>query len=280
VFNKNSDKNSSERRVGLLIQYDGTNYSGWQKQKNKIRTIQETIENEIKKLDNNANINLVGAGRTDAGVHASGQVAHFDCSGFLPDGKWAPALNGRLPNSIRILESVSRPSSWHACYSAILRRYRYTIYNGIKPNIFLDPWVWHKYKCRLNEKIIKSAIQDLRGFHDFAAFCKAGSKRKHTWTTIHDIQIERKGDLLFFEIQASGFIYGMVRLLVGQLVLVGEEKLSPEKFRERWVNKLRDDIKESAPANGLCLIRIGYIEPVFSIIQDTFPKYILNFKNS
>ena len=201
------------KRVGLCIQYDGSQFCGWQKQI-KGNSVQGCLEEAISDLDGYRPIKVIAAGRTDAGVHAAGQVVHFDCSGYIPSHKWAAALNGRLPKTIRIRESVGRPKDWHACYSAVYRRYRYTIYNGLTPNLFLAPWTWHRYSFRLDEKLMRLALKELIGFYDFGAFQRAGSKRSNSFTTIQDVLIERQGDLVNIEIQASGFLYGMVRLLV------------------------------------------------------------------
>tara|TARA_Y100001968_G_scaffold21904_1_gene17344 strand:+ start:22819 stop:23670 length:852 start_codon:yes stop_codon:yes gene_type:complete len=264
------------KRVGISLQYDGSKFCGWQKQKIGV-SVQSCIQEAIEELDPFRPVNAIAAGRTDAGVHAAGQVVHFDCSGYIPPKSWASALNGRLPKSIRIRESVLRPNDWHACHSAIYRRYRYTIYNGCTPNLFLAPWSWHRYRFFLDEKLMKSALNELIGFHDFAAFQKAGSQRSSSWTTVQDVKLERNGDLINIEIQASGFLYGMVRLLVGQLVAVGEHKLNLDEFKKRWLQTDRDQIREAAPAHGLCLIRAGYKEFIFtkSAWYDTFPQYSL-----
>ena len=117
------------KRVALVIQYDGTDFCGWQRQ-NKVVTVQQTLENSLKELSSE-NIKTFAAGRTDAGVHASGQVVHFDTDSVIPSNRWADALNGRLPDSIRVLESVAAPDDWHACFSAMYRHYRYIINNGL-----------------------------------------------------------------------------------------------------------------------------------------------------
>ena len=197
-------------------------------------------------------------------MHAAGQVVHFDCIGPIPAHKWAPALNGRLPASIRVRESVERPADWHACYDAIYRRYRYTIHNGRRPNLFLSAWSWHRYQLRLDEISMRTALEGMLGRHDFGAFMKAGSRRADAITTVQDVLVERQGDMLRVEIQASGFLYGMVRLLMAQLVAVGEHRLSLEHFERRWRERRRCDVKEAAPGQGLCLLRAGYQDEIFS----------------
>ena len=250
-------------RIALSLQYDGSEFCGWQRQRNGL-SVQAVLENAIEQLDPHRPIQCFAAGRTDAGVHAAGQVVHFDCIGPIPSHKWAPALNGRLPNSIRVRESVSRPAEWHACYDAVCRRYRYTIHNGRRPNLFLTPWSWHRYQLRLDEIRMRTALEGMLGWHDFGAFMKAGSRRANAFTTVQDVLVERHGDMLTVEIQASGFLYGMVRLLMAQLVAVGEHRLSLKNFERRWRERRRCEVKEAAPGRGLCLLRAGYAEEIFS----------------
>ena len=264
------------KRIALVIQYEGSGFCGWQSQ-NNLKTIQGTLEEKITELDPQRPIKVIAAGRTDSGVHASGQVVHFDSSGPIPIYQWSSALNGRLPTSIKVLEAVKVPLDWHACYSAKFRRYRYSIFNGIHPNLFLQKISWHRYRKKLSEHLMKDALDDLVGFHDFAAFQKAGSNRSHSFTTVQEVSIERTGDILSLEIQASGFLYGMVRFLVSQLVAVGENRLTVEEFKNRWKQGLRSEVKEAAPPHGLCLIRVGYEEQIFSQSRsfDTFPSFSL-----
>ncbi len=264
------------KRIALVIQYDGSNFKGWQNQKNLV-TVQGTLEKKIADLDPFRPVKVIAAGRTDSGVHASGQIVHFDCSGPIPTHKWTSALNGRLPASIKVLEAVNVPNNWHACYSAKYRRYRYSIFNGSYPNLFLQNISWHRYRSRLDIKLMGEALSDLLGFHDFAAFQRAGSSRSNSMTTVQDVSISRHGDVVTVEIQATGFLYGMVRLLMGQLVAVGEKRLSLENFINRWRHGLRSEVKEAAPPHGLCLIRVGYEEKLFSKEKsfDTFPSFSL-----
>ena len=251
------------RRIALCLQYEGSAFCGWQRQRNG-HSVQAALEAAIEQLDPVRPIQTFAAGRTDAGVHAAGQVVHFDCSDRIPANKWAPALNGRLPATIRVRESVLRPSDWHACYSATYRRYRYTIHNGRRPNLFLSPWTWHRYHHRLDESRMRDALAGMVGLHDFSAFMRAGSRRAHARTTVQEVEVVRQGDLLRVEIQASGFLYGMVRLLMAQLVAVGEHRLAVNDFELRWRQRRRWEVKEAAPGHGLCLLRAGYGEEIFS----------------
>ena len=251
------------RRIALSLQYEGSHFCGWQRQRNG-RSVQAVLEAAVAELDPLRPIQTFAAGRTDAGVHAAGQVVHFDCQGPIPARKWAPALNGRLPNTIRVRESVAVPLDWHACYCATYRRYRYTIHNGRRPNLFLTPWAWHRYQMRLDAIRMDAALQGMLGLHDFSAFMRAGSRRANALTTVQEVLVDRQGDMIRVEIQASGFLYGMVRLLMAQLIAVGEHRLSVSGFEQRWRERRRHEVREAAPAHGLCLLRAGYEQEMFT----------------
>ncbi|HCA61439.1 MAG TPA: tRNA pseudouridine(38-40) synthase TruA, partial [Synechococcales bacterium UBA8647] len=232
------------QRIALCLQYDGGPFCGWQRQPQH-RSVQQSLDEAIEALDPlPAGIaaklsRTIAAGRTDTGVHAAAQVVHFDCHGPIPAARWAPALNGRLPGSIRVRASAAVAADWHACFSATYRRYRYCIYNARRPNLFLSPFSWHRYQWRLQDHLMQELLQELLGHHDFSAFQRAGSQRAHARTTVQEVSLQREGDILTLEIQASGFLYGMVRLLVGQLVAAGEGRISPEQFRQRWREQRR-----------------------------------------
>jgi tRNA pseudouridine38-40 synthase len=264
------------RRIALCLQYEGSAFCGWQRQP-RDPSVQETLEAAIAQLDGHRPAMAVAAGRTDSGVHAAGQVVHFDAAGPIPAQRWPAALNGRLPPSIRVRAATEVPADWHACFSAVYRRYRYTLYNARTPNLFLAPWTWHRYQRRLDDQLMARALQDLLGEHDFAAFERAGSSRSHSRTTVQEVSLVRRGDLVEVEIQASGFLYGMVRLLMGQLVAIGEGRLSLEAFQRRWRSQAREEVKEAAPPQGLCLLRVGYPSEVFprAAWYDSQPRYLL-----
>lgn len=264
------------RRIALCLQYDGSAFCGWQRQP-RDPSVQETLEVALAQLDPHRPASVVAAGRTDSGVHAAAQVVHFDALGPIPPHRWPAALNGRLPASIRVRAAAAVGSDWHACFSASYRRYRYTIYNGRTPNLFLAPWSWHRYQIRLDEQRMRQALLAMLGRHDFAAFERAGSSRSHSVTTLQEVAIVRRGDLIEVELQASGFLYGMVRLLMGQLVAVGEGRLSLEALERRWRSRARDEVKEAAPPQGLCLLRVGYPQQVFpgTAWYDCQPRYLL-----
>ncbi len=261
-------------RVALVIQYLGTHFHGWQRQLQQ-RTVQEEIEKAISVILG-YQVTLHGAGRTDSGVHAAAQVAHFDATGRIPAEKWATVLNSYLPKDILIRASAGVSNSWHARFGAAYRRYRYTLYTEDRPNLFVRPFSWHYYYAPLDEALIQAALKPLMGKHHLAAFHRAGSKRKHSWVEVQAAECYRSGSFLHIEIQADGFLYGMVRLLVGMLVEVGSQERSLSNFTEIWTYQHREKVKYAAPPQGLCLLRVGYPDFPFpqEVWYDTLPKLV------
>lgn len=263
------------QRVALVIQYLGTHFHGWQRQPQH-RTVQEDIETAIASVLNRP-VTLHGAGRTDSGVHAAAQVAHFDAASVIPPHRWRDILNTRLPGDVLIRASALVERTWHARFSASWRRYRYTLYTDPCPNLFVRPFSWHYYNAPLDESLIQAALQPLLGRHHLAAFHRAGSSRPHSWVEVQAADCVRRGSLVQIEIQASGFLYGMVRLLVGMLVDVGRGARSPADFTQLWQQQRREEVRYAAPPQGLCLLRVGYPEFPFSpeIWFDSQPQFCL-----
>lgn len=275
-YQSSINNRESVSRVALVIQYLGTRFHGWQRQA-KGRTVQEEIEKVLSQVMKHP-VTLHGAGRTDSGVHAAAQVAHFEHKTPIPAERWSDILNGRLPEDILIRASAPVAQNWHARFSASWRRYRYTIYTERRPNLFVRPFCWHYYHVPLNESLIQQALNPLIGNHHLAAFCRANSARINSWVDVQAAECYRQGQFIHIEIQANGFLYGMVRLLVGLLVQVGNQELEPADFTRIWVEQRRSEVKYAAPARGLCLLRVGYPEFPFSeeVWFDTQPKYVLN----
>lgn len=249
---------SSTQRVALVIQYLGTHFHGWQLQPHQ-RTVQAEIEAALAGVLGQP-IRIHAAGRTDTGVHAAAQVAHFDAPARIPAYRWASILNSRLPSDILIRGSAAVQPTWHARFSAISRRYRYTLYTDPTPNLFVRPLTWHYYYEPIQEQWIQEAMEPLLGRHHLAAFHRAGSSRPHSWVEVQAVECKRQGPFVAIEIQASGFLYGMMRLLVGLLVQVGRGVQTPISFTEIWKAQHREQVKYAAPAQGLCLLRVGYPE--------------------
>jgi tRNA pseudouridine38-40 synthase len=271
-----TDNPRSIQRVALVIQYLGTNFHGWQRQPNQ-RTVQEEIETAISTVLERP-VTLHAAGRTDAGVHAAAQVAHFDAPGPIPAHRWASVLNSRLAKDILIRASAKVEPTWHARFSASWRRYRYTLYTDPTPNLFVRPFAWHYYHAPVDESLIQTALTPLIGRHHLAAFHRAGSARPHSWVDVQAAECQRSGPLIYIEVQASGFLYGMMRLLVGLLVQVGCGERPIDNFTDIWVNERREMVKYAAPAQGLCLLRVGYSEFPFppEVWYDTQPKLVIS----
>ncbi|PSB14414.1 tRNA pseudouridine(38-40) synthase TruA [filamentous cyanobacterium CCP1] len=272
----NIQSSENRQRVALVIQYLGTRFHGWQRQLNQ-RTVQEEIEQAIESVLGH-HVTLHAAGRTDAGVHAAAQVAHFDAVTPIPAHRWASVLNSRLSDDINIRASTAVDASWHARFSALWRRYRYTIYTDARPNLFVRPYVWHYYHAPLDATLIQAALRPLVGRHHLAAFHRAGSKRPHSWVDVQAAECIRSGSFVHIELQASGFLYGMVRLIVGMLVEVGSGERSLNSFTEIWMQQRRDMVKYAAPPQGLCLLRVGYPDFPFApdIWYDTQPKFVFS----
>ncbi|PZO59340.1 MAG: tRNA pseudouridine(38-40) synthase TruA [Phormidesmis priestleyi] len=272
---KLSPDQQSKQRVALVIQYQGSAFHGWQRQ-SKDRTVQADIEEAIAAVIG-YHTPLQGAGRTDTGVHAAAQSAHFDAPSVIPAERWASILNDRLSNDIVVRASAQVADGWHAQFSAEWRRHRYTFYTSRYPNLFVQPFVWHYYYQPLDESLMLKALTPLVGYHNLAAFHRAGSDRAHSWVEMQAVECDRSGHFVQIELQAKGFLYGMVRLIVGLIVQVGERSLSPEGFTHIWQNQRRDLVKYSAPPQGLCLLRVGYPDFPFSpeVWVNTQPHYSL-----
>ena len=266
---------SNCQRVALVIQYLGACFFGWQRQ-TKGRTVQSVIESVIESVTGET-VTVHCAGRTDSGVHAAGQVAHFDTCSPIPAHRWMQVLNGRLPDDVLIRASAQVDRDWHARFSADYRRYRYTLYTDALPNLFLAPHVWHYYQAPLDADLIQAALNPLVGHHHLSAFERAGSDRPHSWVDVHEVQCQRRGPFVEIEVQAKGFLYGMMRFLVGMAVRVGEGSLSLEDFEQIWQQEQREQVKHSAPAKGLCLLRVGYPDSPFphSAWYNSQPLYVL-----
>jgi tRNA pseudouridine38-40 synthase len=274
-----SRQQNQTQRVALVIQYLGTRFHGWQRQKGQ-RTVQEEIETAIATVLG-YHVTLHGAGRTDSGVHAAAQVAHFQATTLIPAHRWAKVLNGYLPPDVLIRASASVSESWHARFSAVYRRYRYTIYTEQLPNLFAQAFSWHYYYAPLDESLMTSALIPLLGKHHLSAFQRAGSVRSHSWVEVQAVECHRSGSFIHIEIQANGFLYGMVRLLIGMLVEVGSGQRALDSFTDIWQQERREEVKYSAPAQGLCLLRVGYTDFPFpeKIWYDTQPYLVMGYES-
>ncbi len=241
--------------IKLTIQYEGTNYIGWQKQL-KGDSIQGEIEKAIKNITGEE-VNLIASGRTDSGVHALGQVANFLTNSSIPPDKFKYALNTKLPEDISIIESEEVPCDFHARYDAIGKRYMYLIYNNPIRNPIYRRFVYH-IPYPLDYENMKEGVKYLIGTHDFAAFMASNSSVENTIRTINNAYLSRKNELILFRIEGNGFLYNMVRIIVGTLIEIGRGKLKPYDISHIIESKNRKLAGPTASSQGLFLERVYY----------------------
>lgn len=243
------------KRVKLTVAYDGTNYCGWQVQPNGI-TVQEVLNQCLSEFIGE-NIETIGASRTDAGVHALGNVAVFDTEMRMPGDKFSFALNQRLPEDIRIQKSEEVDADFHPRYVKSQKTYEYRILNCRFP-IPTERFYSHFTYIPLDVDKMKEAASYLIGEHDFKSFCGTGAQVKTTVRTVKEIQIEKSGDRITIRITGEGFLYNMVRIIAGTLMDIGGGLYPPEKMKEILEAKDRKKAGPTAPARGLTLMKIQY----------------------
>jgi tRNA pseudouridine38-40 synthase len=244
------------RNIRLTIEYDGTNYHGWQKQPNGL-TVQEVLETTIKQISEEE-VNLIGSGRTDAGVHALEQVANFKTGTNIPAFKLALAINSLLPHDISVIGAEEVSINFHSQYDAISKTYIYKILNRKHRTAIHFNRVW----CvtdKLNIAEMNKAARGLIGKHDFKVFSKSSSSVKTTLREIHYARfISTNNEEIEFHITSNGFLKGMVRMIVGTLVNVGKQRLSANDFKSILISGEKNKYVKSAPAHGLYLAKVEY----------------------
>lgn len=243
------------KRVKLTVAYDGTNYCGWQIQPNGV-TVQEVLNQQLSELTGE-NVETIGASRTDAGVHALGNVAIFDTNMRMPGEKFSYALNQRLPEDIRIQKSEEVSPQFHPRYTKSEKTYEYRILNRKFP-IPTERLYAHFTYLPLDVEKMRRASAYLTGEHDFKSFCGSGAQVKTTVRTIKSIDITETGDLITIRVTGNGFLYNMVRILAGTLMEVGAGKYPPEHVGEILEACDRKQAGPTAQARGLTLIKIEY----------------------
>jgi tRNA pseudouridine38-40 synthase len=243
------------RRLALILEYDGTAYAGWQRQPSA-PTIQGVLENTLASLVQ-ASCPVVGAGRTDAGVHALGQVAHFATSSALPPGRMRDALNALLPSDIVVREAVEVVPDFHARRDARLRVYRYALLLRPRRSTLLRRYA-HHVAVPLDLESMQAGAAALAGRHDFAAYRVTGTSTASMVCTVRAIRVERRGDLGILTIASDRFLRQMVRRIVGTLLMVGRGALSPEAVPAILQSRDNQRAGPPAPAHGLYLVRVVY----------------------
>lgn len=243
------------KRIKLVTAYDGTNYHGSQIQNNG-ETIEGVLKAELSSLLNEE-INLIGASRTDAGVHARGNVYVFDTDSRIPPEKFTYALNARLPEDIRIQDSCEVPLEFHPRHQDTVKTYEYRILNRKLPLPEHRLYAHFTYED-LNVEKMNEACKYFLGEHDFASFCAAGSQVESTVREIYDLLVKKEGELLTISVTGNGFLYNMVRIIAGTLLKVGGGHMEPEEIERIIAGKDRSLAGPTAPAKGLTLVEIRY----------------------
>lgn len=243
------------RNIMIEIEYDGSNYSGWQVQPNAI-TIQEEIMKALKKLEGK-DVVIHGSGRTDAGVHAYGQVATFLMERNIPVERLPLAMNSNLPKDITIIDAKEVPMDFHARYSAIGKRYIYHIYESRYRSAILRNYSYH-INYKLDRSKMMEASKLLIGTHDFRGFMSNGSSVEDTVRTIKSLEFKSDGENLYMIIEGDGFLYNMVRIITGTLVQIGAGNKPLEQIEKILKTKDRSLAGHTAPPQGLFLDKVFY----------------------
>lgn len=243
------------RNLLMTIQYDGSAYHGWQVQSNAL-TVQEVFQNAVEKVFR-SRLDIKGCSRTDSGVHANMYCVslktdmNIDCLGVLR------AMNTALPPDIAVIDCREVPSDFHPRYSCKSKEYVYKIYNGSIRNPFLQKYAFH-YRYALDAELMDREAQAFLGKHDFSGFCSSRSDIEDTVRCVKNVSVKREGDMVLFTVEADGFLYNMVRIMVGTLLFVNEGKIKPGELKDVIESKDRSRAGKTAPPQGLYLNRVNY----------------------
>ena len=247
------------RNIALQLMYVGTAYHGWQIQ-NNAATVQETLEQAVAKVVKHP-VRFTGAGRTDAGVHARVYIANFRTTCNIPCDRMPLAFNARLPEDIVVVSAREVSDSFNAIGSCRKKEYTYQVYNSRIRNAFYVDRAYF-YPKRLDEKVMARAAQEFVGTRDFAAVRDVGTNVRSTVRTVYYFDVAREGDLITMKVCANGFLYNMVRIMVGTVLYAAEGKLTPEDIREILLRGNRVEAGPTVPPGGLYMTKLWYREPV------------------
>lgn len=243
------------RNIALLLSYDGTNYYGYQRQ-NGFITIQECIEEAIHIITKQKSV-IYGCGRTDTGVHAKKYLCTFNTDSTIPIEKFPEALNTRLPDDIVVFDAFEADPEFNGRFSIKEKTYRYIIDNSKINDPFLKNYAW-TFKYNLDIDRMRKAAEYIKGEHDFICFMASGGQVKTTVRNVYDLNIEKEGNIIKIDITSNGFLYNMVRIIVGTLCYVGTGKMEPDDVKEIIEKKDRTCAGITAPPQGLYLYNIKY----------------------
>lgn len=245
------------QRIKCVVSYDGTNFHGYQVQPNK-RTVQNEIEKVLTKMHQGKFIRIYSSGRTDTGVHARAQVFHFDTELNIPTTNWQKALNAQLPDDVYIREVEEVPSDFHARFSALEKEYRYFIQRSNDMDVFHRNYRYI-VKDQLNISLMNEACKVFEGTHDFTAFSSARSTVKGDKVrTLYEVSCIEESDYFYVRLRGDGFLYHMVRIIVGILVEAGLGNVTPQQIEAMFKAQSRGNIGKTLPPQGLYLWRVKY----------------------
>ena len=243
------------RNIKLIIEYDGKSFNGWQKQPNKLN-IQGEIERAIFAVTGEE-VELIGSGRTDAGVHALAQVANFKTNSNIPVSKFAKAINSKLKRTVVVKSAEEVDERFHSRYHAKRKTYRYTI-NNSENGTAIYRNIEYIFPIKLDVIKMKEAAPYFIGEHDFKAFKSSGTSSKTSIRTIYDLSVQAKGERIFINATGNGFLYNMVRIISGTLLEVGLGKIKPEEIPQIIEEGNREKAGRTLPPQGLCLVSVEY----------------------
>ncbi|MCH5212172.1 MAG: tRNA pseudouridine(38-40) synthase TruA [Oscillospiraceae bacterium] len=241
--------------IKLYLQFDGTDYCGWQIQSGR-PTIQGELKDALLSITGET-IMPEGCGRTDSGVHAKRYVCSFKTESNIPIERFPYALNSKLPDGIICIGAEYADAAFRANRSAVGKTYRYTIDNGAFADMFMRRYAWH-YKFPIDIGLMRKAAEAFCGTHDFIGFAASGFSVKTTVRTIHSIRIEKHDSIITIDVTGSGFLYNMVRIIAGTLVYAGSGRIPAEEMPAIIASKCRERAGITAPAKGLCLEEVYY----------------------
>lgn len=258
-------------KIALGIEYDGGQFAGWQMQKHGTRTVQQCLENALSKIANEK-IQVVCAGRTDTGVHATGQVVSFDCNTPRPDKAWVMGVNTYLPDDVCSLWAKTVDDDFSARFSATARQYRYVILNRpARPAILSKKLTWKHGD--LNVDAMHQAAQALLGEQDFSSFRSSACQANHALRNVHWVKVSREADYIYIDIEANAFLHHMVRNIVGSLLMVGSAEKPVQWIAQLMAQKDRNQAGPTALADGLYMVKVSYPEIMGLEAKVNLPKF-------
>lgn len=243
------------RRLVITIQYDGSGYHGWQVQSNAL-TVQEVFQNAVEKVFGER-LDVKGCSRTDAGVHANMYVLTVDTDMNIKDDGVILALNSHLPKDIAVIDCKEGSPDFHPRYSCKSKEYVYKLYNGKIRNPFLADYALY-YRYPIDVDYLNEQAQAFVGTYDYSGFCSAKSDVEDTVRTVKSFSVTKQGDMVYFRVEADGFLYNMVRIMVGTLLFVSEGKIKKDELKDVILSKDRKRAGKTAPSQGLYLNKVNY----------------------